>query len=162
MVKLIDEFMLKKLKHESNLSTRRRQHLNLHASHDEPCQRLLNFINFDSYIRPHKHNETSGNELLICIKGALSLLIFDVNGSLLKRYKISSDNSKYFGNYGVEILPDTWHTVISETEYCVILEVKSGPYIAQSGKQFAPWAPEESSSDALRYFMKLRNLKPFA
>ena len=45
--------VLEDLLSSSRSSSRRRQHLNLHTSYQDPCQRLLNAVQPNSYIRDH-------------------------------------------------------------------------------------------------------------
>ena len=40
---------------EAAQSPRARQHRNIHRSYVDPCQRFLNAIGMESYIRPHRH-----------------------------------------------------------------------------------------------------------
>ena len=49
----------------------------------------------------------------------------------------------------------TWHTVIALELGSVLLEVKAGPYDPNQPKEFASWAPEESSSEVAGYLSGL-------
>jgi len=52
---------------------------------------------------------------------------------------------------GVELEPNTWHTVIPLTENSIILEVKEGPYTPTQETDFAPWAPREGDEHVVQF-----------
>ena len=64
---------------------------------------------------------------------------------------------KYGANLavGVEVTPDTWHTVVALEPNSILLEIKAGPFDPTQPKEFAPWAPEEGSEMAERYLEEL-------
>ena len=105
-------------------SPRRRLHLTLHAGPDEPCQRLVNAIEPDSYIPPHRHADQTTNECLLALRGAFVLIVFDEAGTPRQALR--------FGGPGadlevVELAPQVWHTVIALETGSVLFEAKSGP-----------------------------------
>lgn len=59
---------------------------------------------------------------------------------------------------GVELLPGKWHTVIALQVGSVLLELKEGPFREDAAKEFAPWAPEEGSPGADRFYIALRRM----
>lgn len=138
---------------KSNL--RQRQHINIHQSYQEPCQRLFNAIEPASYIRPHRHISDNKEELLVAVRGSLAVLNFDDNGTMVSTVLIGTE--KYEGNYsiGVEVPPCTWHTVVALEKGSVLLEVKAGPFNPDMPKDFAPWAPAEGSEEAIIYLHNL-------
>lgn len=125
-------------------SPRRRLHLKLHDGSDEPCQRLLNAVWPDSYIRPHRHSGQSTRECLIALRGRFALLEFDDRGAIreVRRFGEAADISI------VEIPPDVWHTVVALTDGAVLFEAKAGPYVSVDAKTFAEWAPPEEDDTA--------------
>jgi len=132
-------------------SPRLRQHRNIHQSFQDPCQRLFNAIELNSYIRPHRHATDPRNELLIAIRGKMALLAFDDAGTVTNVIPFGSE--KYGSDLaaGAEIPANTWHTVIALEAGCILLEVKAGPFDPNRPKDLAPWSPEEGCSDALPY-----------
>ena len=64
------------------------------------------------------------------------------------------------GNYGVEIPPRVWHTLICLEPDTILYEVKDGPYDPDDDKQFAEWAPREGSGNALKYNMDILDRIP--
>ena len=134
-------------------TVRGRKHCNLHQTQQEPCQRLLNAILPDSYIRPHRHLEGSGVETLVVLKGEAKLLIFDDHGEIIYVDKLSGDD----GVMIAEVPPQTWHTVLAEEPSGVLIfEVKQGPFCALNAKDFAPWAPDEKSKSVHLYLANLK------
>ena len=51
----------------------------------------------------------------------------------------------------VEIMPDTWHTVVALESGSAILEIKAGPFDPSQAKEYAAWAPSEGSPEAISY-----------
>lgn len=142
----------------ARVSPRRRQHLNIHEHHGDPCQRLFNAIGVDSYIRPHRHCIDRRVETLIAVRGSFALLRFGGNGKILDvaRFSASTFNSHVPARVGLEVDPEDWHTVLALEDGAVLLEVKAGPFDPAAAKEYAPWAPAEGSREALGYFMFLR------
>lgn len=141
-------------------SSRRRQHFNVHRSHQESCQRLLNAIGVDSYIRPHRHALDPKAECLVAVRGSMALITFDEVGHVAEVVRLCTEQ---FGNaaaadtgVGVEIAAGRWHTVIAETPGAILFEVKAGPFDPARAKEWAPWAPEEGTVAANRYVAELR------
>jgi cupin fold WbuC family metalloprotein len=137
---------------------RLRQHLNIHQSYHDVCQRLFNAIEPGSYIRPHRHALDPREELLIAIRGSMALITFDDQGSAKG---ILCFGSEKYGSHlaaGAEVAPSTWHTVVALEPGCVLLEVKAGPFDPGQPKDLAPWAPEEGSTMAQGYLKGLAEL----
>jgi cupin fold WbuC family metalloprotein len=137
---------------------RRRQHLNVHQSYEEKCQRLFNAIEPDSYIRPHRHATDPRDELLIAVCGDVAFVTFDDQGCVTDVLHMSSATQGHRGALGVEVPASVWHTVIALGGGCVLLEVKSGPFDPSHAKESAVWAPKEGSKAAQSYFNGLKEL----
>lgn len=136
---------------------RRRLHANLHASYQDPVQRLFNAIGTDSYIRPHRHLGPRADEFLMAVRGVFTLVLFDDEGNVLDCRRFGSDAHRRDADcLAVEIRTDTWHTVLAEEPGSVLFEVKAGPFDPDQAKSFAPWAPAEGSDAAMAYLDALR------
>lgn len=163
-IKSFSNSFLDGLTHNSLLSTRKRKHCNIHTKCSDSCQRLFNAIGADSYIPPHRHSLDPKHECLIAVSGLFVLFIFDDNGEVLAIIKFGSDlyrNQDINCGVGVEIPPNTWHTVIALSESAVLFEVKEGPFDPLSAKEIAPWAPNEFAEKSLLYFQSLKDrLRP--
>ena len=144
---LLSNEMLSSLNKQARNSVRRRKHLNIHSSHQDGCQRFLNAIQPNSYIRPHRHVAGGKRELLVAIRGSFSLITFDDYGDFIESFYFGTE--RYSGalcpNIGVEIPPSSWHTVLAHQDNCILIEVKEGPFVPNEAKDFAAWAPVEGS-----------------
>ena len=121
---------------------RRRLNLNLHSSLADPIQRFLNAGEPGSYIRPHRHAVPRW-ELFAALRGRIDVLLFDESGAVVWRHRLDAGG----GNL-VEIPGGTWHSFVFAAPGSVALEVKPGPYVAETDKEMAAWAPEESDAAA--------------
>lgn len=146
--------MFAELEQRALTSTRGRQHLNLHTSYDEPCQRLLNALTLDTYIQPHRHQSNANVECLIALKGRFGCIIFGDEGHPIRKCILGPQEELY----GIQIYPRQWHTIISMDHIGTLLEIKSGPFNPDQAKEFAPWAPLEGSPQAAPYLKVLRTL----
>jgi len=154
-MKVFSADFLSKLTAQAQSSPRKRQHLNIHESYVDPCQRLFNAIEPDSYIRPHRHAVDPRDELLIAVRGSMALVTFDEQGMVTGVVRFGVDRNGEGLAVGVEVPANMWHTVIALEPGCVLLEVKAGPFDPNQPKDLAPWAPDEGSSSANEYLDKL-------
>lgn len=138
---------------QAKLSPRLRQHGNIHLEYDDPCQRLFNAIEPESYIRPHCH----GVETLFVVQGLMALVLFSEEGGIeqIQRLAPQSRASRKDEAVGAEIPSGRWHTVVSLESDSVLLEVKAGPFNPNAPKIFAPWAPAEGSAEVVDYLKNL-------
>ena len=152
-VKVTDLSSFQDLTSKAQARSRLRQHLNLHTSYDEHCQRLLNAIEPDSYIRPHRHEfrSTTEVETLLVLQGSLALIVFDDDGVA----EFSEIFGQEFDSKIMEIGSMIWHTVIALESGTIIFEIKQGPFVESRAKYFPSWAPAEGTAEATRYLAKL-------
>lgn len=151
-ITIISGYMMSNLYDQSKESPRRRKNLNLHESYKENCQRLLNAIHVNSYIRPHRHKRNKKKELLVALKGHFSLITFDNVGNFNTSYCFGTES--FHPNVGIEVPPNAWHTVVARVKNSVLLEVKEGPFSPNIAKEFASWAPEEGTKAAASFLRK--------
>jgi cupin fold WbuC family metalloprotein len=146
-MKRITREVLDGLSVEAASAPRMRKNFNLHERLDDPVQRLFNAVEPGTYIRPHRHGEPSTWELIFFVRGSAVLLIFDHAGTVRERIELSGRGQVY----GIEMPPDTWHTMAVLEQGSVFFEVKQGPYIPPQGAHVASWAPAEGTADAARF-----------
>jgi cupin fold WbuC family metalloprotein len=127
----------------SRESERLRIILPVHREQDAGVQRMINFLQPGTYIRPHKHPLEHASESLVLIQGSIQFYTFDEDGNVLTKNKIQS---KPFPGV-VDIEPNVWHSFIVLEENTILFECKKGPYDAEADKVFAEWSPEEGSKD---------------
>jgi cupin fold WbuC family metalloprotein len=143
-IQLIDTYLINEVSGEAAASTRRRRNRNFHPTDDYPAHRLLNAIEPDSYIAPHRHLDPTKDETMVVLRGRLGLLIFDDAGSIVRTETLEAGGAKF----GVDIPHGTWHTLVAMDAGTVFFEAKAGPYVPLSDAERSPWAPVEGSSAA--------------
>jgi cupin fold WbuC family metalloprotein len=146
---ILDQETINKVSAEAKNSTRLRKNFNFHKLTDH-VQRMLNAIEPDSYVCPHRHLEPPKVEFFILLRGRLAVIIFNDNGTIDRTIFLDEKT------IGIDIKPGTWHTIISLEPGTVVLEAKDGPYVAATDKDFAPWAPREGTPGVKKYFAELK------
>ena len=146
MIKEINEKLFIELIENAKTSPRKRSHKNFHSDFSEPVQRVFIGLVAGTYVRPHKHSQAIKWEMIVGVKGKTGLLIFDDNGSITRRLILSPESS-----LGVELPPNTWHTVFPVDDESVIMEIKQGPFNPDDACDFAEWAPEEGSDECIHF-----------
>jgi cupin fold WbuC family metalloprotein len=146
-VQIINEILLDTLSLAARQSCRLRKNYNLHASYDEPCQRLLNAVEPGSYLRPHRHLNPAKPECFVLLRGRMAVLIFSDFGKIDQVVRLSVG----VGCQGIDIPSGAWHSLVSLETGSVFLETKPGPYQVLSDKDFAPWAPAEGCPEVGAY-----------
>ena len=154
-MKIFDTDFLNALTSEAQANSRKRQYRNIHESYMDPCQRLFNAIEPESYIRPHRHATDPREELLIAVRGSMALVIFNEQGMVTKVVRFGTDTSNEDLAAGAEVPANTWHTVIALEPGCVLFEAKAGPFNPRQPKDLAPWAPDEDGPNVQQYLKKL-------
>jgi len=137
----------------SRTSARRRIILPIHRAPEARVQRMLNFLQPGTYIRPHLHPLDHASETLCVLRGALGFVLFDEGGAVRETMILRG------GGLGVvDIEPRVWHGMVALEEDTVLLELKRGPYDAATDKVFAEWAPAEGEDTAAGYEKGLAGL----
>jgi cupin fold WbuC family metalloprotein len=142
----------------SQLAPRRRLNLNVHRTADDPCQRLFNAVEPESYIRPHRHAHPALAETMVAIRGAFLLVEFADDGGISDSVALAAPGSPRHAEAAVvvELAPGTWHTVVALEPGSIFFETKAGPYDPNAPRDFAPWAPEEGAPGAAAWWQALR------
>lgn len=152
----IDERFISKISDKAKTSERRRMNYNFHKKDSETLQRMLNALEIDTYIQPHKHENPDKVEVFFVLRGRILVVEFDDNGNITDYIVLNSNK----GNYGAEIPAKTWHTIIALEPGTVAYEVKDGPYNPKNDKTFAKWAPDKDTQNSKKYIQKiLKKLK---
>jgi len=152
MITLIDQALLDEVCTEAAASPRRRKNRNFHPQDDHPAHRLLNAMQPDSYIPPHRHLDPDKDETFVVLRGRLGLVLFDDAGGVARSVEIGAGAAAI----GVDIPHGTWHTALALEPDTVFLEAKAGPYLPFSEAERAPWAPAENSPEAAPYLALLK------
>lgn len=72
------------------------------------------------------------------IEGACSVLVFTPDGRLVERADLSATGARM-----AQVPPGAWHSIVATAPGTVAFEVKPGPYVPATDKNFAAWAPAE-------------------
>ena len=161
MITLIDDKLLDALCAEAAASPRRRKNRNFHPYDEHPGHRLLNALQADSYIPPHRHLDPNKDETYVVLRGQLGLVIFDDAGNVVKTARVGVPQGDFLRGagaaaIGVDIPHGTWHTAVALEADTVFLEAKAGPYLPLTEPERAPWAPAENAAAAAGYLESLK------
>jgi len=143
LFELTDEMMQQGIE-GSRKSPRKRIILPIHRVQEAEVQRMINFLQPGTYIRPHKHPMPHATESIVMLQGSIRFFTFDDNGNRLTSRII---NSKPFPGV-IDIEPNVWHSFIVAEPDSILFECKKGPYNAETDKVFAEWSPVEGSVQA--------------
>ncbi|MEK6775666.1 MAG: WbuC family cupin fold metalloprotein [bacterium] len=145
---LIDDLIVR-----AGTNVRRRINHNVHESPSDPVQRLFVAARPGSYFRPHRHPIKW--EFAVVIRGRFDVMLFDDTGCVTERHSVGPGSDAV----GFEIPPDVWHSWIPTADDSVFLEVKQGPYDAQTAAEFAAWSPSEGTSAVGAFVERLKVAK---
>jgi cupin fold WbuC family metalloprotein len=150
---VIDEQVLADLCNKARSNRRRRIILPLHKSLAATTHRMLNAIQPDSYIPPHRHLDPPKSESVIVLQGVLVVFVFDLKGNITAMHRLAHSSPQF----GIDIASGLFHTFVAMVADTVIFEVKPGPYEQTSDKDIALWAPCADSPAARDYLTMLHN-----
>jgi cupin fold WbuC family metalloprotein len=134
---------------EAARSSPRHRHIIRFHELPEPFQRMLNAIQPESYVRPHRHLDPDKAEVFIALQGSALVVRYSDEGAPLQGVLLEADGLVR----GVEIPVGAWHSLLSLQSDTVLFEAKEGPYAPVTDKDFAPWAPPESDHEAAAAFI---------
>lgn len=147
-MKLITEELLDYVTSQAKVNPRLRMNYNFHTSMGEPIHRMLNALEPESYLPPHRH--TDKEETYLVLRGSMWVFYYDESGNVLERVLLSPSE----GKYGLEIPTGTWHSIVVLESGTVIFEMKKGPYQPLAPEDLASWAPAPSDKEGAEAFMK--------
>jgi len=149
----IDFELLKALMVGSRQSDRGRVNKMFHKKFEDPLQRMLNSMQPETYLQPHKHENPDKREVFIALTGKFVVIQFNDDGTI-HDHMILEPAKK---NYATEVPERTYHTIICLEPDSIIYEIKDGPYDPDDDKNFAKWAPDEDDPMRMKYIEKLLN-----
>lgn len=147
----IDKTLLDETSEKAKQTDRLRMNYNFHRSLSDNLQRMLNAMEPTTYVQPHKHQDPDKREIFVILRGRIVVIEYDDNGEISDYLVLDTKT----GNYGVEIAPGKWHSLISLESGSVVYEVKDGPYYKIDDKNFADWAPGEGEEGTLEFNQKI-------
>ena len=134
---LINQKLLNETSQKASKTPRLRMNYNLHNHLKDPVNRMLNALEPETYLRPHRHWTPPKTESYVVLRGELDVLVFDDKGNLIQKITLNPE----IGNYGVDIPAGIWHSMIVKQSGTVIYEVKEGPFTPIPAEDFASWSP---------------------
>jgi len=144
--------MFDALSAQARASVRRRRNLNFHPVNDYPSNRLLNAIEPDSYVPPHRHLDPTKDETLIALRGRIGLLVFDDRGEVIAREVLQPGGPVQ----GVDIPSGVIHSLVALEPASVVFEAKAGPFLPRTPGELAAFAPAEGDPTACAYLEWMR------
>lgn len=135
----------------SRESERKRVIQPFHKNHAENLHRMFNAMQPGTYVRPHRHLSVPKSEVFLLLRGAMDFMVFDDDGRIefARRLRAGSED------FGIDLAPGKFHSMIVRAPDTVMYEVKPGPYSAQDDKDFAAWAPAEGHAGVAAYLQQL-------
>ena len=163
-IQLLTEELIGAVAEQARQSPRRRKNYNFHTGDGDNPHRFLNVILAGSYVRPHRHLAPPKSESFLVLSGHMAAFVFDDAGKVIAGHILG--DGPFAGRApsritdravarGIDLQPGVWHSVASLTPVAVCYEVKPGPWVPATDKEFAPWAPEEGSPEAAQYLASL-------
>ena len=155
-LKRIDQSLFDHLADAARQRPRQRINHNLHQSNDQ-VQRFLNVLQPGTYVRPHqhvRHGTGNGFECFLVLQGEIGLLLFDDQGNMIQRERLSTTGSLR----GIEVAANQVHSLVALQANTVIFELKQGPYQPCLDKDFLAGFPEEGSPAAVLQEQQWRQL----
>lgn len=153
VIKITDD-LLNKVAEMSRNSPRKRIIFPFHKTGEESIHRMLNGIQPNSYIQPHRHQRANKAEGIILLRGSIAYFTFDEEGKISEQMKLTAGTT----DFGVDTEPHIYHSFLALEKDTVIYEVKPGPYNPELDKDFANWAPTEGTEAAKSYLQNLYNV----
>ena len=81
-MKLITDSLLNNVSGQAKENPRLRMNYNFHESMDAPIHRMLNALEPDTYLPPHRHKNPDKEEIYIVLRGSLLAILFDEEGNV--------------------------------------------------------------------------------
>ncbi|PYS24702.1 MAG: cupin fold metalloprotein, WbuC family [Acidobacteria bacterium] len=146
----IDEAQIEKLKISAAESPLKRARICLHHSHHDKVQEMVIAFCRGTYNPPHRHQNKS--ESFHVIEGNLVVVFFDDDGQVTQRIKLGPPGSAGAA-FLYRLASTLWHTVVPLSEFVVIHETTSGPFL-KSENEVADWAPNQSDQNGVDDFLR--------
>ena len=118
---IINNKDLDELQEDARKEERLRKAMPFHASHQAPCQRILNALEPGTKVPVHRH--TDKEETYVLLRGEIRILFYNESSEIVETTILSETSDAR-----LLIIPKgTWHTV-HPVRPSVIFEVSDGPY----------------------------------
>lgn len=112
--------LLEQIEDKAKLSPKLRANFCLHKLSTDSVQKMVNVLLPGTVMPIHRHLYT--DELIVLIRGKITIIFFDNEGHEMNRFILSSHDG-----IGINIPLGQWHNVLVE-EPAAVFEIKTGPY----------------------------------
>lgn len=146
--------LLNNVSSQARQSPRLRKNYNFHNSDQDVCHRLLNAMEPESYIQPHRHLDINKDETLVVLSGKFGVLLFDDKGVVTEKGILDATGETIIANMPHGI----FHTLLSLETGSVFFESKAGPFKPLSQDEKARWAPEEGDHRSKEFLATMNKL----
>tara|TARA_B110000008_G_scaffold279635_1_gene327623 strand:- start:2725 stop:3222 length:498 start_codon:yes stop_codon:yes gene_type:complete len=137
----VNNKIIEEIKYEALKSSRHMARFLMHLSHEDLIQEMLIAMGKECVVSP---NSAAGkSESLQVIEGRLLLVIFDLDGNIVKEEEMAPAGSNLSSIYRLNSTP--WHTMIPLTEMVVVHETLQGPF-ESSSEAMPSWVPSDNSN----------------
>ncbi len=153
-VQLINQTLLDKVSRVATESLRRRKNHNFHAADDDTSHRLLNAMEPDSYIQPHRHNDPAKDETIIALRGRIGVIFFNASGAVSGTHILDPNGP----TIGLTIPHGVFHTLVALAPGTVFFETKAGPYRPLTAEEKGTWSPAEQDAAVPGYLARLAGM----
>ena len=144
-----DRDAIRFLKEQAQTSARGRSRICAHKHPENSLHEMLIAISFESYIRPHRHENKV--ESFHLIEGEADIVIFSNDGDVRDVIHLGDP-----GNFYYRLDTPSYHTLVVRSPLLVIHEVTNGPFDSNAS-DFASFSPEEGAEGAQKYIDELKN-----
>jgi cupin fold WbuC family metalloprotein len=151
-VKRLTQELFNTLAEQAQQNARLRQNHNFHEL-PEKVQRFLNVLQPGTYVRPHHHHRqagVNGFEFFIVLQGAIGIVIFDDQKNVIQTEQLTAGGPLC----GLELAEGTFHTIVALAPNTVMFELKEGPYVPSTDKDFLDGFPLKASAEAKAWVQK--------
>ena len=138
----INDNLITPLIDQARSCKRKRKNHNFHSAASDPMHRMLHAMEPDTYVQPHKHENPHKREAFIILQGRVAAIEYNDQGEVCDWIIMDPKT----GNFGMEVAPRHWHSLICLESGSVVYEVKDGPWDPADDKFFATWAPKEGDA----------------
>jgi cupin fold WbuC family metalloprotein len=148
---IIDHTFLDSISVQAKEALRKRKNFNFHATETDLSHRLLNALEPNTYIAPHRHLDPNKDESMVIVRGKMGAVFFDEMGRVTGTTVLAAGGPVV----ALNIPAGTFHSVVSLASGTVFFEAKAGPYAPLTLDERAPWAPQENEPGMSEYLARL-------
>jgi len=117
----------------------------LHRSTEDPVQEMIIAMRGDHIRPPHRHPGIG--ETYIVLDGALTIFLFDAEGSVTRSMDLRPKVSG--APFCAHIAAGLWHMIVPDPAGVVLFEAHAGPFRETRGNEWAAWAPGAQDREGL-------------